>query len=596
VESSIGTGWVVIFFIVWGVHTHDSGLARAENNGAPLTSDEKQVGLGVEWKPGKGALEVVKVIRGGPAERAGLVKGDRILAVDGHPTAEVTAKQIAELFEGKKNGSPLLLAVVSEGMQVRAVQITPGVFEPPPAVSGDHAVVLAAARAHLLTRQQRDAERAFFWRIRNNVEQLKEPIAIQVQFMAKVGQLTAEEIESLQRDGSQAIERYLRPTNKGAAGRLVVRRVVVVNGQADVREELSESPQILARRELAPVLKAISFTAWEKFDAERERLERRRKRADVLAQIAAFDEALLLTREQRDKLSDLLNARWTDVWRGHVTGREATDPISLCRTAAGAMGLFTIPDVELQAILRPSQVATFKLVQLPTKEVSIFIQGGQNHAARRFVRRGLPIEEERQWLTLLLQRRVDDAESHAGLGEEKRQKLLTAGKLDLEAYFQRQAVLESKSEDDHLVVMPLQQIAGVNIRLPPIFDEADSTFQRIYRKRLSLQQREQISEAGRQRGRFHRQAVIAMLTVALCERAALTDGQAERVQGWFADTLANSVEADDLVGYRQATFRQLAKLRPEAIEPRLDDWQRPAAREYLNEFVDAALIARPDAP
>jgi hypothetical protein len=595
VKSRIGAVWVVIFFIVWGARTHDSGLARAEDNEAPLKPDEKQIGLGVEWKPDKGALEVVKVIRGGPAARAGLVKGDRILAVDGHPTAEVTAKQIAELFEGKKNGSPLSLAVVSEGMQVRAVPITPGVFEPPP-ISGDQAVVLAAARAHLRTRQQRDAEGAFLQRATNHIEQLKQPIAIQVQFMAKVGQLTAEEIESLQRDGSQAIERYLRPTNKGAAGRLVVRRVVVVNGQADVREELSESPQILARRELAPVLKAISFTAWETFDAERERLERRRKRADVLAQIAAFDEALLLTREQRDKLSDLLNARWTDVWRGHITGREATDPISLCRTAAGAMGLFTIPDVELQAILRPSQVATFKLVQLPTKEVSVFIQGGQNHAARRFVRRGLPIEEERQWLTLLLQRRVDDAESHAGLGEEKRQKLLTAGKLDLEAYFQRQAVLESKSEDDHLVVMPLQQIAGVNIRLPPIFDEADSTFQRIYRKRLSLQQREQISEAGRQRGRFHRQAVIAMLTVALCERAALTDGQAERVQGWFADTLADSVEAEDLPGWRQATFRQLAKLRPEAIEPLLDDWQRPAAREYLNELVDAALIARPDAP
>ncbi|HQU47481.1 MAG TPA: hypothetical protein PK867_32050, partial [Pirellulales bacterium] len=81
---------------------------------------------------------------------------------------------------------------------------------------------------------------------------------------------------------------------------------------------------------------------------------------------------MLLTREQREKLGNLLGARWTDVWRGRITDRAATDPISLCRSAIGAMDLFTIPDVELKAILTSGQVATFKLVQLPTREVSVF--------------------------------------------------------------------------------------------------------------------------------------------------------------------------------------------------------------------------------
>ena len=46
------------------------------------------VGLGIELKAIGGALQIVKVITGSPAERAGLRAGDRIAEVDGKATAD----------------------------------------------------------------------------------------------------------------------------------------------------------------------------------------------------------------------------------------------------------------------------------------------------------------------------------------------------------------------------------------------------------------------------------------------------------------------------------------------------------------------------
>ncbi|OYV83547.1 MAG: hypothetical protein B7Z73_15895, partial [Planctomycetia bacterium 21-64-5] len=197
---------------------------------------------------------------------------------------------------------------------------------------------------------------------------------------------------------------------------------------------------------------------------------------------------------------------------------------------------------------------------------------------------------------LLLERLVDDAAAHGGLGEEQKQKLLTAGKLDLDAYFKRQAALEEKPADGRAVIVPHEQIAGVKARLPAIFADADSTFQRIFQKRLSSEQRAKIAEADRERGRFHRQAVLGVLIVALAERALLTDNQAGRLQTLLADSLPESDNAEDLAGWRQAKLKKLHGLRPETVEPLLEDWQRPAAREYLMKLADSAFLEIPGVP
>ena len=71
------------------------------------------VGLGIELKANTGALLIVKVITGSPADRAGIRAGDRITEVDGKVTAEMSTDQAADLLQGK------------EGSMVNVTTITP---------------------------------------------------------------------------------------------------------------------------------------------------------------------------------------------------------------------------------------------------------------------------------------------------------------------------------------------------------------------------------------------------------------------------------------------------------------------------------------
>ncbi len=72
------------------------------------------VGLGVELKASDGALQIVHVIPGSPAERSGIVADDRIVAVDGKSTAELSTDEAAAMLTG------------SEGTWVRVTVYTPG--------------------------------------------------------------------------------------------------------------------------------------------------------------------------------------------------------------------------------------------------------------------------------------------------------------------------------------------------------------------------------------------------------------------------------------------------------------------------------------
>jgi carboxyl-terminal processing protease len=72
------------------------------------------VGLGVELKADKGALLIVHVIPGSPAERAGIKDGDRIVAVDGRSTEELSTDEAAAMLTGE------------EGTAVRVVAETAG--------------------------------------------------------------------------------------------------------------------------------------------------------------------------------------------------------------------------------------------------------------------------------------------------------------------------------------------------------------------------------------------------------------------------------------------------------------------------------------
>jgi carboxyl-terminal processing protease len=58
-------------------------------------------GIGVYLDYAKGVLTVMRPMKGSPAERAGLIQGDRIVAVDGRQTKDRTLEQVIAWIKGK---------------------------------------------------------------------------------------------------------------------------------------------------------------------------------------------------------------------------------------------------------------------------------------------------------------------------------------------------------------------------------------------------------------------------------------------------------------------------------------------------------------
>ena len=63
------------------------------------------VGLGIELKAGDGGLQIVKVITGSPADRAGIRAGDRITEVDGRSTVKLSTDQAADCCRAARAAS-----------------------------------------------------------------------------------------------------------------------------------------------------------------------------------------------------------------------------------------------------------------------------------------------------------------------------------------------------------------------------------------------------------------------------------------------------------------------------------------------------------
>ena len=80
------------------------------------------VGLGVELKAQDGGLAIVRVISGSPAEEAGIRAGDRILAVNGRSTKDLSTDQAAAMLQGAE-GSVVALAVAAPGQSQRQVSV-----------------------------------------------------------------------------------------------------------------------------------------------------------------------------------------------------------------------------------------------------------------------------------------------------------------------------------------------------------------------------------------------------------------------------------------------------------------------------------------
>jgi carboxyl-terminal processing protease len=80
------------------------------------------VGLGIELKAEDASLLIVKVIPAGPANKAGIVAGDRITAVDHVSTESVTTERAAEMLKGEQ-GSSVVVTLVDQAGAVRTVDV-----------------------------------------------------------------------------------------------------------------------------------------------------------------------------------------------------------------------------------------------------------------------------------------------------------------------------------------------------------------------------------------------------------------------------------------------------------------------------------------
>ncbi|HET6884307.1 MAG TPA: PDZ domain-containing protein [Pirellulales bacterium] len=588
--------------------------ACTEEDGPPADATEKHVGLGVEWKLDHASLLVMKVLPGGSAERAGLVVGDRVLAINGQPTGSMKPNELSTLLDGKE-GNRLLLAVTSEGKETRALTVVRGVI---PAARAMPDGVAAAAQAHRRMRVEREEQEERFVPVQSDIEALRVVIEREAHYMARVGGLTADETKQLAQAGEQAIGR--RRVVFAVEGNRINRQLLIMrNGRRELRAVQSESPEQMVRRELTPALKELSYQAWDKYESERQRHEERRRQADLLVQVTALDDAVLLTDEQRDQWLQWLSAHWNGIWRGYPNGRTRPQLLQLCVNPSSAMGSFSVPLADLQTMLRTTQRETFDALQSPaTLESAVrqplpqagapMIGGARGLAApnppvgaapqQEVVRERaplLPLEEQRRRLESLLQRLVEDADVCAGLDEGQKQKLLLAGKLDLDRYLRQQAALEG-TPSEREQVRAIANVPAAQVCLPPVLHGPESHFQKALRSRLSPSQCDKLSQAQLARALFRERAMLQSLAVALAERAALTDEQAQRVYDWLRARVCAAAQITSGSEWGSTALRLVSRLPPEELQPLVDDWQWPAAREYLSELAEIARdLQRPTA-
>lgn len=84
--------------------------------------DGNFVGLGVELQGDKGALVIMKVIAGSPAEKGGLRAQDRIVAINGAGVEGMTTEKAAGLLQGTE-GTQVEVSIQSPGEAVRRVRL-----------------------------------------------------------------------------------------------------------------------------------------------------------------------------------------------------------------------------------------------------------------------------------------------------------------------------------------------------------------------------------------------------------------------------------------------------------------------------------------
>lgn len=385
-------------------------------------------------------------------------------------------------------------------------------------------------------------------------ERVKSVLAREVWFMAEVSALSPREKEMLADEAQKALARW------GA------------------RIE-SHSLAASLRRELTPLLKSISRDGWEKFDAERERLEQRRYHATIMGQVAKYDEALLLTSDEREKLS----AELAETARGIAwhTRENAPPLFPACRLpseiSAGGLGRFEPAEAQLAAVLTPDQLAAYQQLKGTIGQNIVVNRPGSQVAAGVHP----PFDEHRRRLSIVLERFIDAADAACGLDSSQRQKLLLAGQIDIDRFAEQYRAIESRAAED--AAKREARLAALSNRARAILAGPDSSFQRTLRARLTGEQRAKLAIAERGRHDFRRQALVEAAVVGFERSAALTCAQCIELHQAFQEAIADSPEASPI-----NCLRTIARLPREKLRPIFADQQWPAIERQLSELEEVA--------
>ena len=95
-------------------YSHENNATWSDHDRTAGLFDESVVGLGVELKSHDRGVVVVKPLRGGPAERGGLERGDVLTSIDGRSIAGRSLDFAADLITGRE-GTPVLIGFERDG-------------------------------------------------------------------------------------------------------------------------------------------------------------------------------------------------------------------------------------------------------------------------------------------------------------------------------------------------------------------------------------------------------------------------------------------------------------------------------------------------
>ena len=313
-----------------------------------------------------------------------------------------------------------------------------------------------------------------------------------------------------------------------------------------------------------------------------------------MAQIAVFDECLLLSSEQRARFSEMLAEATSDAWW------RPTDPGPMLHTsvhqlfgmlAEGGLGGFIIPEVDLAKLLEPAQFATFKELRQPLLEQ--FHKLARAPVAAAFPQPGpaaspaAGAESQTLQLTRYLERWVENIDATCKLSGSQREKLMLAGKLDIERLRELVAPPGNPSVDREIVVETVR-IGSEHLR-PAIFREDRSYFQKALQGVLLDEQKRRLVESERQRSDFRRKSLVDAVVVGFECCAALTAEQYEGLSRTLNAVLAD-VDHRETPNWELDCVRRVIELPEEELRPILFDFQVDAVRRHKQHLAAAARL------